>query len=144
MALRDAAKECIYLQNMLNFLNSKVNLVSNVNKNNSSYNTTNTTNSSNTTTYSSREENRSENNVPTPIIIGDSSSAQLLAENPEFHKRSKHIDLCYHFIRHHITNGAILMTWVPSKENLADPFTKAVPFDQFQQFLFNLRLIGNK
>ena len=32
-------------------------------------------------------------------VLTDSESARKLAENPEFHKRSKHIDIAYHFIR---------------------------------------------
>ena len=33
--------------------------------------------------------------VKQPILITDSESAQALAENPEFHKKTKHIDITY-------------------------------------------------
>ena len=32
-------------------------------------------------------------------LLTDSDSARKLAENQEFHKRTKHIDIAYHFIR---------------------------------------------
>lgn len=35
----------------------------------------------------------------TPTLFVDNASAIKLAKNPEFHKRSKHIDVRYHFIR---------------------------------------------
>jgi len=31
-------------------------------------------------------------------VLTDSKSARKLAENPKFHKRSKYIDIAYHFI----------------------------------------------
>lgn len=34
-----------------------------------------------------------------PKLLTDSQSAMKLANNPEFHKRTKHIDISYHFIR---------------------------------------------
>ena len=41
---------------------------------------------------------------PTPFLV-DSQSAKDLAENPVFHKRSKHIDIKYHWIREHVNPG---------------------------------------
>jgi hypothetical protein len=43
--------------------------------------------------------------VPTIPFLLDSQSAKDLAENPLFHKRSKHIDINYHWIREHINRG---------------------------------------
>ena len=34
-----------------------------------------------------------------PTILVDNKAAIKLAENPEFHKRSKYIDIQYHYIR---------------------------------------------
>ena len=79
--------------------------------------------------------------VNKPILITDSQSAQSLAENPEFHKRTKHIDIQYHFIRQLVNEKRLIITYTASKTNLADPFTKGVPKDQFYDFI---RRIGLK
>ena len=75
-----------------------------------------------------------------PIIVTDSQSAQSLAENPEFHKRTKHIDIQYHFIRQLVNEKQVILTYTASKTNLADPFTKGVPKDQFYDFIERIGL----
>ncbi len=70
-----------------------------------------------------------------PILITDSQSAQALAENPEFHRRTKHIDIMYHYIRQLVNENQIILTYCKSKENNADPFTKGVPRVQFEDFI---------
>jgi hypothetical protein len=41
-----------------------------------------------------------------PLYI-DSNSALKLTRNPEFHSRSKHIDVKHHFIREKVDEGVI-------------------------------------
>jgi hypothetical protein len=50
-----------------------------------------------------------------------------LAENPAVNKRSKHIDIKYHFLRHHVAKKEIILKYCPSKLQLADILTKALP-----------------
>jgi hypothetical protein len=78
--------------------------------------------------------------LPRPAIITDSKSAQDLAENAKFHKRTKHIDIAFHYIRELVAEKRVIITHCPSKENLADPFTKAIPREQFRDFISRLRL----
>jgi hypothetical protein len=59
-----------------------------------------------------------------PKILVDNEGAKKLAENPEFHKRSKHIDIIYHFTRDAIQNNLIKLVPIPSKDNIADILTK--------------------
>jgi hypothetical protein len=59
------------------------------------------------------------------IVFSDSQSAIALAKNPVHHRRSKHIDIRYHFVRSLVENGFVL-SYVPSEEMLADMFTKPV------------------
>ena len=46
--------------------------------------------------------------------------------HPEFHARMKHIDIAYHFLRDLVESGTLNITYVPSRENLADLFTKGL------------------
>lgn len=60
-------------------------------------------------------------------INGDNTSAIKLASNPEFHKRTKHIDVQYHFIREINEKGTVTLKYIKSEEQLADIFTKPLP-----------------
>ena len=59
-----------------------------------------------------------------PLYI-DNNSALKLTRNPEFHSRSKHIDVKHHFIREKV-EGVINTRRVDTTDNLADVFTKAL------------------
>jgi hypothetical protein len=62
---------------------------------------------------------------PTRLLC-DNESAISLTRNPESHKRSKHIDVRYHFIREQIFKKTIEISYVNTREQLADAFTKAI------------------
>ena len=47
-----------------------------------------------------------------------------MLENPEFHKRLKHIDLYYHFNQEAVKTGQIRIFKVPGKLNIANLLTK--------------------
>jgi hypothetical protein len=60
-----------------------------------------------------------------PITLrGDNEGSIALAKNPEFHKRSKHIDNRYHYIRQLLADNLISIQHVPTKEMVADILTK--------------------
>ncbi|QRW09611.1 Transposon Tf2-1 polyprotein [Ceratobasidium sp. AG-Ba] len=61
----------------------------------------------------------------TPVLT-NSRSAIALAQDSQFHGRSKHIDIRHYFIREHIENDEIVMPHVAGVDNLADGFTKPV------------------
>jgi hypothetical protein len=50
-----------------------------------------------------------------------------LTKNPEFHARTKHIDIRHHFIKEKINEKLIKFEYVSTEDMLADIFTKAVP-----------------
>jgi transposase InsO family protein len=60
---------------------------------------------------------------PTPIFC-DNTSAIALSKNHVFHKKSKHIDTRFHFIRELVNNGDIALQFCGSRDQLADIFTK--------------------
>lgn len=69
----------------------------------------------------------------TPLFV-DNESAKALAQNPVHHKRSKHIDIKWHWIRQHIGErfSTIILKSVFSEEMAADMFTKQLAKDHFQ------------
>ncbi len=66
--------------------------------------------------------------ISEPIeIFCDNTGAVALTKEPKDHGKSKHIDRKYHFVRNKVEEGHVLVSRVSSEENLADPFTKALP-----------------
>jgi hypothetical protein len=67
---------------------------------------------------------------PTPLLC-DNQAALVLAEDPSFHTRAKHINIKWHYIRECTENSNISVSYVPSRNNVADILTKALPTQQF-------------
>jgi hypothetical protein len=61
-------------------------------------------------------------------LLCDNESAIRMADNPVEHSRTKNIVIRYHFLRDHQQRGDIEITYVSTKEQLADIFTK--PLDE--------------
>ncbi|UYV62645.1 hypothetical protein LAZ67_2001397 [Cordylochernes scorpioides] len=76
---------------------------------------------------------------PTTIFC-DNQSCIRLVHNPEYHKRTKHIDISYHFIRDHFQNHAIDLLYVCSNDQAADIFTKALPPERYRRLRSQLGL----
>lgn len=74
-----------------------------------------------------------------PLYI-DNNSALKLTRNPEFHSRSKHIDVKHHFVREKVEAGLIDTQRVNTKDNLADVFTKALPRSTHEDLVQRLNL----
>ena len=49
-----------------------------------------------------------------------------MSKNREFHSRSKHIDIKYHFIKEKISDKTINIEYVSTDDMIADILTKAV------------------
>lgn len=70
--------------------------------------------------------------APVPLL-SDSQSAIKLIKNPEFHQRTKHIDVKFHFVRDQQANGTISVQYVPTEDQLADALTKPLPTPRFEK-----------
>ena len=70
---------------------------------------------------------------PTFVFCDNKGALDLVANN-KTHKRTKHIDIRYHFIREFIRNGTIELFYIESAKNIADVFTKALPVGTFIGF----------
>lgn len=74
---------------------------------------------------------------PTEIFVDNKPIIQL-AKHPMFHPRTKHIELHYHEIRHVVNKGIVEVKYVPTDEQVADIFTKALPKAKFEKFGQNM------
>ncbi|KAI5394653.1 hypothetical protein KIW84_061331 [Lathyrus oleraceus] len=73
-------------------------------------------------------------NKPLKLMI-DNKSAINLAKNPVLHRRNKHIETKYHFLRSQVHNGVLEVMHNSTQKQLTDVQTKAIKTDQF----FHLR-----
>jgi len=74
------------------------------------------------------------------VIFGDNQSAISLAKNPEFHSRTKHIELQHHFVREAVDDGKIDIQFTPTELQVADGLTKPLPKAAFERFVSALGL----
>jgi hypothetical protein len=51
----------------------------------------------------------------------------LSSTEAEYKKRTKHIDIAYHFVRECVANGTISVEYIPTDDMTADVLTKALP-----------------
>ena len=73
-------------------------------------------------------------------ISGDNQGSSVLAKDNKFHSRMKHIDLQYHFIREAVDEKKIQVTYIPTKDNAVDIFTKSLAKPKFAKFIALLGL----
>lgn len=62
--------------------------------------------------------------VPYIDVVGDNQSALTLASHNTQHKRTKHIDIRYHFIRGLVKDKLVKLNYIHTKDNIADILTK--------------------
>ena len=58
------------------------------------------------------------------IIYNDNQGSLLLAKNPIFHSRTKHIDVKHHFIRELVDERMVELRYCETENMLADILTK--------------------
>ena len=63
-----------------------------------------------------------------------------MAKNPQFHERTKHIAVKYHYIRELINKGIIDLIYISTLSQKADGFTKALDRAKFSEFVKHLEL----
>ena len=101
IALKEATKESLYLQNFIKELLSYNNII-----NFKLFNKVNT-------------------------IKTDSLSAIELAKNPIYYARTKHVDITYYFVRENLLENKIELVYKNTSTILADNLTKATSLPKF-------------
>lgn len=64
-------------------------------------------------------------------IMCDNSSTIKLSKNPVMHRRTKHIDVRFHYLRNLCNEEVIKLVFVGTNDQIADIMTKPIKLDQF-------------
>jgi hypothetical protein len=76
-----------------------------------------------------------------PILWCDNIGATHLTANPIFHRRSKHIEVDYHFVRERVTTKQLDVQIISTKDQVTDIMTNPLPSPSFNLFRRNLNII---
>jgi hypothetical protein len=68
------------------------------------------------------------------VVHGDNQSTLAISANGIKGERTKHVDVKYHFITETVNEGKVRLKWIPTTDQQADIFTKALPFPPFLHF----------
>ena len=69
--------------------------------------------------------------APTPIYE-DNNGCIYMSKNQGKHKRAKHIDMRYHFIRDAVDAGVVILEYVKTSLQVADALTKSLGGKAFE------------
>ncbi|KAC9923453.1 hypothetical protein E3N88_45071 [Mikania micrantha] len=72
-------------------------------------------------------------NIGVIDIQCDNSSTIKLSKNPVLHRRTKHIDVRFHYLRDLVNEGKVQLLFCPTKEQVADVLTKPVKLELFEK-----------
>jgi histone deacetylase 1/2 len=75
-----------------------------------------------------------------PCVWCDNLGATYLCANPVFHARAKHIEIYFYFVREKVRRKQLEIRFIPSKDQVADGFTKPLHVKTFLEFRHNLNL----
>ena len=79
---------------------------------------------------------------PTPLCL-DNQGSIFLAVNPVIDRRTKHIEIRYHYIREQAELGSVDIFYVATEDQLADALTKNVPFAILDRFRRGVGLVSS-
>lgn len=78
-----------------------------------------------------------------PTLQIDNQATIRLCHNPENHRRTKHIQVKYFFIREKILDGVLKVQYIPTEEQVADIMTKTLPRPRLECLMKKLGLFSS-
>ena len=66
------------------------------------------------------------------IVYGDNQSTLAVSHNGVKGERTKHVDVKYHFVTETVERGDVQLRWVPTQQQQADIFPKALSAPAFE------------
>ena len=70
-------------------------------------------------------------NLKVEEVFSDNQGVVLLTKDRMFHNRTKHIDICHHYIREVVAKGDLKVVKISTHDNATDMLTKPLPVAKF-------------
>ncbi|KAK4325723.1 hypothetical protein Pmani_003666 [Petrolisthes manimaculis] len=67
------------------------------------------------------------------LLYEDNKSTIAMSKNPQFHGKTKHIDIKFHYVREKCIENVIQLVYCPTNDMVADIFTKGLNKDKFKR-----------
>ncbi len=74
------------------------------------------------------------------ILLGDNDRSVSMTKNPQFHKRTKHVDIRWHWVRDLVKDGLINVIDCRDPQQTADIMTKSLPRPKYIRHVNELGL----
>ena len=74
------------------------------------------------------------------LIWMNNLNVKVFSKNSEFHRRTNHIDVQYHWVREKVTNGLLQLKYISTAQMITDGLTKSLESLQFSAFLTMIRM----
>ena len=78
-----------------------------------------------------------------PELFCDNLSAVYLSATPAMHKKSKHFEMNFHFVREKVAMGKLIVHHIPGLLQLADIFTKSLASQTYHELRFKLGVVSS-
>ena len=69
------------------------------------------------------------------VLYEDNDSCRAQTENPLHHKRTKHVDVDYHYTRQMVEEGVVKLVRVATEDQVADIMTKPLGRTRFSKMV---------
>jgi hypothetical protein len=81
--------------------------------------------------------------VGVPMLIqGNNEGSIAMAKNPQFHKQSKHIEICWHWVCDLVQASKICIESIRDPEQMANVLTKALLHPKHQKHTADMGLVS--
>ena len=65
------------------------------------------------------------------VIYEDNQSAIHIAQNPQYHSKTNHIDIKFHYVREKIQDDTVNLQYCPTTRMIADFMMKGLTYEKF-------------
>jgi hypothetical protein len=79
-----------------------------------------------------------------PSLWCDNIGATYLSANPIFHRRTKHVEVDYHFVQERVASRRLEVRFISSKDQIAGIMTKPMSVTAFSNLRHNLNLVAHR